>query len=641
MHSINPSGVDFTAVNAGIEYIHNGKASLSSAFEINECGAVRISLPRALGVASASIEIFNEAGDVLVYRGSLEWCDLSLGNDCFEHTIDFNELGAGLFFSRISVTQKDRVLYLEKQGRRTCLTDKPTSPCLQLSVSDFIYREPQNKLGGIIYHVFVDRFRRGGATVVKEGALLVDGWERSVPEYPAYPGAPLKNNTFYGGTLYGIIEKLDYIASLGVDTIYLSPVFDAASNHKYDTGDYMTVDSMFGGDEALSSLISAARERGIGVILDGVFNHTGSDSIYFNREGNYPSVGAYQSPSSKYYEWYDFKNYPDEYVCWWGIDILPRIHPDRPACREYFLGKDGVISKYAAMGIDGFRLDVVDELSDYFVEGIKEVLNSHNSHSVLYGEVWEDASNKIAYGVRKRYYLGRELDGVMNYPIRRGIIEYLTRRATGEIEYALGDIINNAPERIRNMQMNLLGTHDTERILTVLGGEPSEGRSNEYLSTKRMSALERGRAKRRLKMAYVILATVPGIPAIFYGDEAGLEGYHDPFNRMPYPWGHEDHGLISFYRRVGEVRRTNDVYRDGDFRLISLSPEHLVFSRSRDGISYVTVVNNTESELNLAAEGEAVAVFGAEKGRNGMRQEAFSAAIYKMPNDTEFYLYNG
>lgn len=194
-----------------------------------------------------------------------------------------------------------------------------------------------------------------------------------MPEYPAYPGAPLKNNRFYGGTLLGIIDKLEYIRSLGVDTIYLSPIFDAASNHKYDTADYMSVDSMFGGEKAFKALIKKAHEYGIGIILDGVFNHTGSDSIYFNKYGHYKTLGAYQSKKSKYYSWYDFKNYPDEYTAWWGIDILPRIHPDKPDCRKYFVGKDGVIAKYASMGIDGFRLDVADELSDDFIAEIKGV----------------------------------------------------------------------------------------------------------------------------------------------------------------------------------------------------------------------------------------------------------------------------
>ena len=261
-----------------------------------------------------------------------------------------------------------------------------------------------------------------------------------------------------------------------------------------------------------------------------------------------------------------------------------------------------MIEKYASLGIAGFRLDVVDELSDDFVAGIKSVLNGRNKDSVLFGEVWEDASNKIAYGKRKSYYLGAELDGVMNYPIRKGIISFLTRGETDDLYYALTDIIDNAPAAVANMQMNLLGTHDTERIITVLGGEPSSGRSNSYLRSKRMNDIERGTAKRRIRMAYAILATVPGLPVIFYGDETALEGYHDPFNRMPYPWDKQDLKLIDYYRLIGKIRRENGVYTDGEFRLLELSRDLLVYSREKDGVCLVTVVNNSKHSKTAVFE---------------------------------------
>ena len=577
-----------------ITFIHNEKDSSSPAYEISEAAKIRILLPRLLGVVSASARIFTENLIQELTSFSAVWADSKNEYDIYETELDKSKLGVGLYFFAVELSTQYGTLYGYKCGNGLKFSyEFPKDSLYQLSFSDFRYKKSDNKLGGIIYHIFVDRFNKGGFVEVKPGTVTDDDW-RTIPEYPLYPGAPLKNNHFWGGTLWGITEKLDYIKSLGVDTIYLSPIFDAASNHKYDTGDYLTVDSMFGGEEAFLDLIAEAREKGIGIILDGVFNHTGSDSLYFNREGKYNSVGAYQSPLSEYFSWYEFQEYPNKYTCWWGIDILPRIHPDRPSCRKFFVGKDGVIDKYARLGIDGFRLDVADELSDDFIAQIKKRLNVHNKHSVLYGEVWEDASNKIAYGVRKTYYLGNELDGVMNYPIRKGIIDFLTTYNTAALEYALTDVIDNAPSRIRNMQMNLLGTHDTERILTVLGGERSEGRSNEYLSKKKMNDLERGTAKRRLRMAYTILATVPGIPAIFYGDEAGLEGYHDPFNRLPYPWGKEDNNLINFYRRIGHIRRTNDIYKEGEFRLLYIDSSTLVFERFDDNNSYITFVNNTK-----------------------------------------------
>ena len=318
---------------------------------------------------------------------------------------------------------------------------------------------------------------------------------------------------------------------------------------------------------------------------------------------------------------------------------MPRISPDKPECRKYFVGKDGVIEKYARIGIDGFRLDVADELSDEFISLIKDKLDEYNKESILYGEVWEDASNKIAYDVRKKYYLGRELDGVMNYPIRKGIIDFLTLHDTSALFYALTDIIDNAPKRIRDMQMNLLGTHDTERILTVLGGERSGGRSNEYLSKKKMNDLERGTAKRRLRMAYTILATVPGIPAIFYGDEAGLEGYHDPFNRMPYPWGHEDHNLINFYQRIGNIRRGNDVYREGEFHLIYIDESTLAFERYDDEYSYITFVNNSKQQRAIEFSTEAVALILDKTivEHSPFELAAYTAQIFKVKRNSDIY----
>ena len=620
-------------------FAHGDKTGSSSAFEISEAAKIRILLPRLLGVVSASVHVFSESLDKEVANVSCEWSGVKNECDIYEAVIDTNKIEVGLYFFMLELDSQSGRLYGYRAGENLIFSDVYKKDSLyQLSISDFKYSECEQKLGGIIYHVFVDRFNRGGKSVLKPGVIVDNDW-RVIPEFPAYPGAPLKNNHFYGGTLWGVAEKLDYLASLGVNILYLSPIFDAASNHKYDTGDYMTVDSMFGGDEAFEHLIAKAKEKGIGIILDGVFNHTGSDSLYFNREGNYDSLGAYQSQKSEYYSWYDFQNYPDKYTCWWGIDILPRIHPDKPNCRKYFVGKNGVIEKYARMGIDGFRLDVADELSDEFISLIKKKLNQYNKGSVLYGEVWEDASNKIAYDVRKKYYLGSELDGVMNYPVRKGIIDFLTARDPSSLFYALTDIVNNAPTRISHMQMNLLGTHDTERILTVLGGERPEGRSNEYLSKKKMNDLERGTAKRRLRMAYTILSTVPGIPAIFYGDEAGLEGYHDPFNRMPYPWGHEDNNLINFYRRIGKIRRENDVYKKGEFKLLYIDEETLVFERYDEEYAYITFVNNStqQRKVEFSSVAKALCQSDGEDEDVSFELPVYTAQIFKTRRNSDIY----
>ncbi|MCQ2385882.1 MAG: alpha-amylase family glycosyl hydrolase, partial [Clostridia bacterium] len=260
----------------------------------------------------------------------------------------------GLYFVTLSVSTPFGVLY-GKGGNRFSFSFEKVH-LFQLTVSRFTHEPPEWLYGGVIYHIFVDRFFRGGNEEPLPGTILRKDWDNGIPEYPPYPGAPLKNNTFFGGDLWGIAQKLPYIASLGVKTIYLSPVFRSPSNHKYDTANYEEVDPMFGGKEALLSLIDAAKSYGIRLILDGVFNHTGADSLYFNRYGNYPSLGAYQSKNSPYYHWFTFRHFPDDYECWWDIDILPRVKTDSPAVSDYFLSPNGIVAKYAAMGIGGMRL---------------------------------------------------------------------------------------------------------------------------------------------------------------------------------------------------------------------------------------------------------------------------------------------
>ena len=601
MNSQHFAAVETSNNRAEYRYVHSGTPRISTAFDLKEKAEILLSIPRSLGTVEATLEIYSESLDTLVAAIKAEWCGISGEKDKYIFEIPTETIGTGLYFMRPRLSVFGGSLYGHRwAGDLYFDMDSSFTNMMQLTLSNFLYKEPKKIQGGVIYHIFVDRFRRGGNYHIPDGAKVIRGEWKVIPEYPEYPGAKLYNNTFYGGTLWGIIEKLDYIKSLGTTAIYLSPIFRAASNHKYDTADYMTVDPIFGGEEALKALISAAKEKGIEIILDGVFNHTGSDSIYFNRYGRYKELGAYQSKKSKYYDWYEFKEYPNKYTCWWGIDILPRINPDKQECSEYFVGKNGVIDKYSSMGVYGFRLDVADELSDSFISKIKNRLSANKSDNILYGEVWEDASNKTSYGSRRSYYQGAELDGVMNYPLRTGIIDYLTGKGKASLAYALTDITDNAPEQILHNQMNLLGTHDTERILTILGGEPSEGKSNATLAKLRMNNGRRSYAVKKLMSAYTILATIPGIPTIFYGDEAGLEGYRDPFNRMPYPWGREDESLLNHYRTLGEIRKKNTVYKKGQFKLIHLDEQLLIFSRKSKGFDYVTIVNNSDAEINIS-----------------------------------------
>ena len=598
MKAFRISYSDIAYLKGRVIYFHSGKNVDSGAFELDKKAELRILLPRALGVVSVFARIYTESFN-LIKNCALKLLYSDLDYDVYKLNIE--DFSVGLYFYSFDIDSiAGKVYGMKGDGRNVVFNSKEEGMHFQFSVVNFEYKELKEHYGGLIYHIFVDRFNKSGKVPKRKDAVMMKRWEGATPEYPEYPGAHLENNTFFGGTLYGIIEKLDYIKSLGTTLIYLSPIFEAYSNHKYDTGDYMTVDAMFGGEEALLKLIKEAKLRGMGIILDGVFNHTGSDSIYFNKNQRYKTLGAYQSKESIYYNWYDFQSYPDKYTSWWGIEILPRINPDKEECGNFIAGKDGVIDKYSKMGIAGFRLDVADELSDEFIAKIKSKMYENSDSTILYGEVWEDASNKIAYDKRKRYYLGAELDGVMNYPLRDGIIAFLKNKDKSLLEYEFSDVMFNAPSRVQNLQMNLLGTHDTERIITILAGESAEGKSNDYLSKVRLSEKEKTYGIKLLKMAYTILATVPGLPAVFYGDEVGLEGYKDPFNRRPYPWKNANEEIREFYKLIGMVRIDNDAYKNGAFELLFMDDERLVFARHGEEKSFLTVINN--SDLNMEVE---------------------------------------
>ncbi len=601
MNRLRVDPVELLAPRGRVSYgTREESSACRRAFERGDLLYLTACLPRQLGATRAWYCIKNDATGI-VQRIPLKWTSIRGTCDVWSAEMAPHTLAVGLYFLRVEVESLAGYAMTVRDSGETCrfvpLTDEPYT--YQLTISEFAYESPAWILGGTIYQVFVDRFCRGSETPVRDDAILNRDWENGMPQYPAYPGAPLANNMFFGGNLDGVTAKLDHIASLGVNCIYLSPIFRAYSNHKYDTGDYMEIDEMFGGEEAFRRLLAAAEKKGIRIVLDGVFNHTGDDSRYFNRYGTYDSVGAYQSEDSPYFSWFDFQNHPEEYTCWWNIKILPRIHTTVPACREYFLAPSGVIDHYAKMGIGGMRLDVVDELSDEFVAGIKSRLVESTPDAILYGEVWEDASNKIAYGRRRAYYQGKELDGVMNYCLRTGLIEYLRNHSADALRYALTEVMANAPKRVQDAQMNLFGTHDTERILTALAAPLREGRSNDALAVYRMPEKTRKAALRMLRCAYMIMATLPGVPLIYYGDEMGMEGYSDPFNRMPMAWHKPDEALLAHYRALGKLRTGENVYRDGAFHLECLTPDLLVFSRLEGDDRYVTVVNNGENSLTV------------------------------------------
>lgn len=424
----------------------------------------------------------------------------------------------------------------------------------------------------VIYQIMPDRFYNGepGEKILqpKKGSLIHPYWE-DTPYYTRDTATgEIVFYDFFGGNLRGILEKLSYLQELGITALYLNPVFESVSNHRYDTGDYHKIDAMLGDNALFAVLCAKAAEKGIAVILDGVFSHTGRESRYFNGSGTYPDTGACQSQESPYYSWYRFKHWPDDYECWWGIGDLPNVEETEPSYRNFIISGSGSVLKYwLGQGIKGWRLDVADELPESFIREFAKTMKQEEPDAVLIGEVWEDASHKVSYGGMRHYLGGDELDSVMNYPFRAIALDFLLGKKDGAATCrALLSLYENYPKENFYAMMNLIGSHDVPRILTLLGeAPPPESMTAAGQSRYRLPSDKRQLAVARLKLLVLWQMTFPGVPSVYYGDEAGLEGYKDPFNRGTYPWGREDQELLSWHQRLIHQRRQQAALKTGEW----------------------------------------------------------------------------
>ena len=462
------------------------------------------------------------------------------------------------------------------------------------------YRTPDWLAGGIIYQIFPDRFCNSGVEKknIPEDRYICDCWEKQ-PEYRQAQSQCYLGNDYYGGDLKGIEEKLGYLKELGVSCIYLNPIFEAHSNHRYNTADYSKIDPHLGSEKDLESLIEKARNLGISIILDGVFSHTGDDSIYFNKKGRYSSLGAYQSQQSPYYKWFNFQNFPNKYSAWWGIETLPETNENDLSFANFITGEKGVIRYWLKKGIKGWRLDVADELPDEFLDKLRLAVKAEGEENYLLGEVWEDASNKISYGSRRRFLRGKQLDSVMNYPFANAIVGFLKGEDGGKLLNTVLDICENYPPQSVKLLMNHIGTHDTARILTRLGSNESFDGNRERQSQAVLSSEEYAYGIKLLKLAAVLQYTLPGIPSLYYGDEAGLTGYSDPFCRGTYPWGREDTDLVEFYKQLGKLRRGNKCFQDGEFIPVEAGGGIIAYGRKKGKKITLIAVNREDKEREV------------------------------------------
>ena len=491
-------------------------------------------------------------------------------------------------------------------------------------------KSPEWFKNAIVYQIFPDRFNRGSkwrqmqfkaedayelqSDQVSDEALLktrpkrevIEDWNEQ-PHYLRNEKGEVIQWNFFGGNLNGITEKLDYLEDLGITCIYLNPVFKAASNHKYDTSDYEGIDEAFGDIPDFRTLCEEAQKHGISIILDGVFNHTGADSRYFNLFGRFKEKGAAQGEESEWYEWYTFEN--GGYDCWWDVRDLPNVRELTESYRRFiYEDKHSIVRRWLRAGAKGWRLDVADELPDEFIKGIRAAMTEEDPDSLLMGEVWEDASNKVSYGVLREYYWGKELHSTMHYPFREAALGFMKGRINAsEFCRILLSIKENYPRENYYANLNLIDSHDRSRALTELADGPeylserlelSYINPHCYITAQEAELVKKGvgrsdaikacytipeesmwMARNRLKDITLLQFTVPGVPCIYYGDEAGMQGMNDPYNRGTFPWKNIDEELHEHYRMLCALRKEHPVLVNGDFFPYALSDHVVCFER--------------------------------------------------------------
>ena len=510
--------------------------------------------------------------------------------DCRKVTFTSCKAGLWFYFFEVDTPHGIKQIRPDHEGNGTV---KGGGDCWQLTVYNADFTTPDWIKGGVIYQVFPDRFFNSGKPKkdIPDDRILRDDWGASPMWEPDEKGA-VHRYDFFGGDLRGIEEKLDRLAELGVTVLYLNPIFEAHSNHRYDTADYLKVDPLLGSEDDFKAMCGHAEARGISVILDGVFSHTGADSVYFNKFNRYPPAGAFNTKDSPYYAWFFFNNWPQDYRSWWGVDILPETNETHPDFLNFIAGEGGVAGYWLNAGACGWRLDVADELPDDFIEKIRAAVKAHGEDKLLIGEVWEDATTKEAFDHRRTYLRGHGLDATMNYPFRNAAVAF----ARGEDASAVGEqimsICENYPKPALDCAMNFLSTHDTERGITAIAGEPANGRDR-YWQSKRMIPGDRiDDALRRVLLAYAMLYTLPGVPCVYYGDEIGMQGYRDPFNRAYFDWNSTERRLRVPLSNLARLRRNCDAFDGGSMELVEASADVLHYRRVGKEQSAEIILNN-------------------------------------------------
>ena len=470
------------------------------------------------------------------------------------------------------------------------------------------FNVPDWAKGKIMYHIFVDRFKKSNDEKLNEmpRRIIHKKWDEDMTIGPTKEG--LWNIDFYGGDLKGIENSLDYIKSLGVSILYLSPVVYSQSNHRYDSADYEQVDPYLGDNNDLKSLCEKAHKYGIKVILDAVFNHTGNDSKYFNELSSFDTLGAYQSELSPYYDFYrkEFNNNKPHFCYWWGMKNLPVCDGNSKSWQEYIYGKGGIIDQWFDLGIDGLRLDVADELTDEFIEEIRKAVKRNKEDGFILGEVWK---NPMRMG---RGYIesGKGMDSVMNYVLVDALIKYFKYADTKSLEEVIKQIKTEYPESTMHTLMNFTSTHDITRAINIFSSDIYQrygewawdlnNKDYEWCKNYILTDEQYKTGKEIYKSYIYALAFLPGILSIFYGDEVGVQGVGNLSNRKPFPWNSIDNELLSFFKEIGHIRREESFLETADIKILSINEKYFLFERTSKEEKAAIAINRTNNIVAIA-----------------------------------------
>ncbi len=533
-------------------------------------------------------------------------------------------------------------------------TDKPVDQGYALMFYDPAFTSPQWARSAFMYQIFPDRFRNGrdnnnpqtGDRRYDDPVLrlpwdtLPEGYCRNYSD--AATNCPWRFDTtppnehptkewprgrdYMGGDLKGVDQQLEYLQALGVTAIYFNPIFDAGSNHSYDTQNYYKIDPYFGTQKDWDNLVKRANRLGIRIILDGVFNHVSSDSPFFDRYGHYTELGACESAASPYRSWFRFRpptgdepavcapSTPDGndtyYDGWFGFDSIPVLNKSNPAVQAYFLSQPNNVTKYwLDRGAAAWRMDVMGDASfpNGYWEQFRATTKQAKADALIIGELWQKDSTLL------RYLRGDRADTTMNYRLRDATLGLLapggfdskgfgdSGRTIAPSEFAarLESIREDYPDAAYYSLMNLMDSHDTERLLWTL--TPGA----ETRAEKEQNAANVASGKQRMRLASLIQFTVPGAPTVYYGDEVGMTGDDDPDDRRTYPWedlgGTTDKAMFQHYQTLAKLRRDNPVLIDGDFRVLLADDKAgaVAYGRKTDKQAVIVALNRSNQSQTV------------------------------------------